>query len=584
MAIFGTVPDQQRTEDQRGPFWRGRFSEVSEQPGLFQVKAPKGLLNATLVDAEVPTGPRQKWTRAVSEGENVKGPRAETGWNVLDRDDDSILVGEPAASSVKDSASASPVQDSDTNDKESTASDIKWEFVPTKPTKVDFVSSGTSEILNDGSVQLSDSGNWQEFNLRFAAADLPTAIQTMRLEIFPPASSQSRSDKTVMLSDVKPWLTLKSGKTTSLEFVSCKYLGDAEDESTVNCIDWLSDTAWKVPAFSEQNTSHQLVLRFADPIVIDDASELGITIDAGGSAELGTLSRVRVLFADATVNEPNTNTANADAAPTTAGTRRVITVNDVPLSFRWCPPGEFLMGSPEDKRSQYGDAHVTQHRVKISRGFWLQETEVTQAQYEMVTGEKPSFWQPLDDRAARALGREHTTDNPVEQVSWTDASWFCQELTKLDGKHRFRLPTEAEWEYACRAGRPECRYGGINDIAWVFENTEVGFEGSFGHRAVGKKLPNAWGLHDMLGNVSEWCSDWFGPPATQLTIDPTGPASGTDRIARGGNCFADPGELRTDGACMAGTRNRDGGPPHDKLRTRGFRIVLADGNNPNASP
>jgi formylglycine-generating enzyme required for sulfatase activity len=249
-----------------------------------------------------------------------------------------------------------------------------------------------------------------------------------------------------------------------------------------------------------------------------------------------------------------------ETSPVKAGSRESITLKDVSFVFRWCPPGEFMMGSPKPAEEQYGDAFVPQHRVSISRGFWIQETEVTQAQYKMVMGKNPSFWTEFGRKSA----------NPVESVTWNDAVRFCEALSKLDPDHDYRLPTEAEWEYACRAGQPDCRYGEINEIAWVFETTDAG-HGSSGHRPVGKKKPNRWGLHDMFGNVAEWCSDWHGPAATKPTTDPRGPLTGKLRIVRGDDCFADAGFLRTEGACMAGSRGAS--RPADASRTIGFRVV-----------
>ncbi len=467
-----------------------------------------------------------------------------------DRDNDSIVVGEKPDTSANKVPSSTHL------------------FIAAKPKHVNFVSSGTSEILNDRSVQLNQTDRWQEYALHFSPADLPSKVSVVQLEILPSDSAQSINSKPAMLAEVKPHLKQSDGQTIQLEFSKCTFTGDVNDDSTANCIDYLSDTGWKVPEFTDKHRVHQLLLHLEKPVEMENMTEFAITIDAGGAEQFSALSRVRVSFADATSHLPVQDETRW------SGTRRTITVNGQSFSFRWCPAGEFLMGSPENKRSQYGSAFVPQHYVRISRGFWLSESETTQAQYEMVTGKNPSFWRPFNRSSTGAMEHEHSIDNPVEQVSWFDASSYCQELTKIVPQHRFRLPTEAEWEYACRAGLQECRYGEINDIAWVFENSEIGTEGSFGHRKVCSKVPNAWGLHDMLGSVSEWCSDWSGPPATQPTIDPTGPTSGESRIARGGNCFADPGGLRSDGACMAGTRDQDGGPPNDKVRTRGFRIVL----------
>ena len=157
--------------------------------------------------------------------------------------------------------------------------------------------------------------------------------------------------------------------------------------------------------------------------------------------------------------------------------------------------------------------------------------------------------------------------NPVEQVSWHDAVEFCAWLSEMDPGHNYRLPTEAEWEYACRAGTSGSRYRDLLEIAWVFNNTDEFAEGSDGHRLVGTRKPNAWGLYDMFGNVAEWCSDWNGPPSTVDTSDPTGPKSGTGRVIRGGDCFADGGH--TD--CLAGARAA--WRPSEPSRIIGFRVV-----------
>ena len=158
----------------------------------------------------------------------------------------------------------------------------------------------------------------------------------------------------------------------------------------------------------------------------------------------------------------------------------------------------------------------------------------------------------------------------MEQVTWEDAARFCKKLSVLDADYEYRLPTEAEWEYACRAGEAKCRYGDILEIAWVFMNTDEG-EGSSGHRPVGTKTPNRWGLHDMFGNVAEWCADWKAPPATEAQVDPEGPMQGDNRVVRGDDCFVCWTFLRSDGACMAGSRTAM--PPSTSSRVIGFRIV-----------
>ena len=244
-----------------------------------------------------------------------------------------------------------------------------------------------------------------------------------------------------------------------------------------------------------------------------------------------------------------------------AGERVEIAVAGAEFADRWCPAGRFQMGASEDARKEYGDRFVPQHDVRISTGFWLQETEVTQLQYEKVMGQRPAFWQV-------SLQSDEISQHPVENISWFDAKEFCERLSKMDLANDYRLPTEAEWEYACRAGTTTARYGDLKNIAWTFQTTDEG-EGSSGHRYVGKKKPNAWGLFDMLGNVGEWCSDWYGPPPLQFTTDPTGPESGESRVVRGDDCFADCTESFP--GCLAGARAS--WRPEQKDRIIGFRVV-----------
>ncbi|MBC8875549.1 MAG: SUMF1/EgtB/PvdO family nonheme iron enzyme [Planctomycetes bacterium] len=249
--------------------------------------------------------------------------------------------------------------------------------------------------------------------------------------------------------------------------------------------------------------------------------------------------------------------AQVHEGPRSPGARVTSKINEVAFAYRWCPPGEFKMGASDDATEEYGERFVPQHRVRISNGFWIQETEVTQSQYEMVMGTRPSFWQ-----SRRKL------HNPVERVSWFDAVEYCAKLSKLDAGYLYRLPSEAEWEYACRAGTVDPRYGDLMDIAWVFVNTDEG-EGSTGHRAVGKKEPNPWGLCDMFGNVAEWCSDWYGPPQSLATSGPSGPKSEEYRVVRGDDCFADCTEHFP--GCLAGARGS--WRPSEARRTIGFRVV-----------
>ena len=190
------------------------------------------------------------------------------------------------------------------------------------------------------------------------------------------------------------------------------------------------------------------------------------------------------------------------------------------VAVHWIPAGRFAMGSPSSEKGRFSDE--SQHEVVLSRGFFMAETECTQGQWEAVVGSNPSYFKGKD--------------RPVEQVSWEEAVEFCRKLTAKQRQEgvlpegwEWRLPTEAEWEYAARAGTTGARHGELDAIAW-----HEGNSGSETHGVKGKEA-NAWGLHDMIGNVWEWCGDWHGDYPTGSVTDPTGPGSGSFRVLRGGS-------------------------------------------------
>ena len=239
--------------------------------------------------------------------------------------------------------------------------------------------------------------------------------------------------------------------------------------------------------------------------------------------------------------------------------------NSIAMEFALIPAGRFMMGSklsPEEVVKRWGEKKIQRwfspehprHEVIISKAFYIGTYEVTQAQWQAVMGSNPSQFRG-DDR-------------PVEQVSWSDAKEFVRRLNEKEGTNRYRLPTEAEWEYACRAGsttlfhygddqKPNLRLG---DYAWYEENS--------GHKAhrVGQKKPNGFGLYDMYGNVEEWCADWYALYQEGELTDPSGPTSGQTRILRGGNC-GHPWD-----SCRSARRNNN--VPHYSSDYVGFRVVL----------
>jgi len=202
--------------------------------------------------------------------------------------------------------------------------------------------------------------------------------------------------------------------------------------------------------------------------------------------------------------------------------------NSIGMKLTLIPAGEFQMGSP-DSDSDAADREKPQHLVKITKPFYLGVYEVTQQQYEKVMGTCP--WQGKDYV-------KEGVDYPAVYVNHDDAVEFCRRLSKQEGVE-YRLPTEAEWEYACRAGTTTAYSFGddaskLGQYAWHYKNAlDIGEK--YAHR-VGQKLPNPRGLYDMHGNVWEWCQDWSGLYGSEKVVsDPLGPAQGEYRVLRGGS-------------------------------------------------
>ena len=245
--------------------------------------------------------------------------------------------------------------------------------------------------------------------------------------------------------------------------------------------------------------------------------------------------------------------------------------NSIGMKLVLIPKGSFIMGSPTSEKGRRG-ADETQHEVTLTNDYYLGVFEVTQAQYLKVMGENPSYFQGL------SLAGD-SNNHPVDSVTWDDAVAFCKKLSDLpeekEAGRLYRLPTEAEWEYACRAGsnttyyfHDDSRVLPIN--GWYIENSSKNlFEGPPHTHPVGQLNPNAWGLYDMHGNVSEWCSDWNGDYPKGAVSNPTGPSTGLYHVVRGG-AFTSNSE-----ACRCAYRGGDVRPDFF-----GFRIALSPSNTP----
>jgi formylglycine-generating enzyme required for sulfatase activity len=203
--------------------------------------------------------------------------------------------------------------------------------------------------------------------------------------------------------------------------------------------------------------------------------------------------------------------------------------NSIGMKLVLVPKGTFMMGSPESDVNR--QKNETQHEVTISKGYYLGVYEVTQAQYEKVIGKNPSLYQ------GAIVGNENA-DLPVENVSWHDAVEFCKKLSDLPEEKKagrvYRLPTEAQWEYACRAGS-KTAYSFDDEEGLLPEHGWFNRNSSNRTHTVGLLEPNAWGLYDMHGNVWEWCSDWYEEYPKGAVSDPTGPKGGSGRVYRGGS-------------------------------------------------
>ena len=306
---------------------------------------------------------------------------------------------------------------------------------------------------------------------------------------------------------------------------------------------------------------------------------LGLQLYAGLSitGAVGTVYSVEYVTDLALTNDwrcltflqlPATNYLWFDSTAPAAGKRFYRAVADVRTNLVFIPPGTFRMGSPTNEvgRNEV-DPQIgadPQRAVTISRGFWMGKYEVTQAEYLAVTGTNPS-------------GFKGDPNRPVDSVSWFNATNYCGKLTqqeraagRIPTNSVYRLPTEAEWEYACRAWT-STRFSHGDDPSYINTSEYAWYDGNSGGmtHSVGQKLPNPWGLYDMHGNIAEWCQDWYAPYPGGIALDPQGPATGSLRAFRGGLW------LRPASYCRSAWRNAVS--PDFAGGGGGFRVVLAPG-------
>ncbi len=233
--------------------------------------------------------------------------------------------------------------------------------------------------------------------------------------------------------------------------------------------------------------------------------------------------------------------------------------NSLGMKFVYIPPGTFMMGSPEDEPERSEDEIL--HKVTLTKGFYMQTTQVTQKQWKAVMGNNPSYFKNCDEC-------------PVESVSWNDVQEFIKKLNGIEKKELYCLPTEAQWEYSCRAGTATPFFFGK-----CLSTDEANYDGNYPLKGcpkgkyrektvpVGSFAPNAWGLYDMHGNVWEWCQDWYDTYPANAVTDPGGPSEGSSRVGRGGS-WSHLARL-----CRSAYRYYDS--PSGRIYYLGFRLLLS---------
>ena len=312
-----------------------------------------------------------------------------------------------------------------------------------------------------------------------------------------------------------------------------------------------------------------------ESIQADTSLQTPPVVTAPNTSTQSNTPKTELAWADVVEQSPNLKVVtDADFLARIAATGLPWRVKDkgTGIEMLLVPPGKFIMGmSPGD--TEASDNEKPAHEVTLTKPFYLGRTEVTQSQWVKVSGNNPSHFHSLKDRdsmikklmndgltksEAEAKAAKESTDIdsfPVESVSWNDCQQFC-------AKTNLRLPTEAEWEYACRAGVRKPTYGDLDDIAWNINSRDT-------THIVGKKLPNALGFYDMLGNVWEWCSDIYGEKYYKScedgVVDPKGASEGLDRVLRGGG-------WRHDSICCRSSDRCDHNPGY-RCNFFGFRVA-----------
>jgi|GEM_PF-1940628 len=387
---------------------------------------------------------------------------------------------------------------------------------------------------------------------------LPIMRLVQRVMMPPPESSQIHLAEVFLSGLIK-----KQNDSLHPDMVRYEFVEGIRDillssnliSETVNVISRVFE---EVSAFIDKNTGKPLDFRalVADPSL----SEALFAKDRQAFAFISAhvLSRLGGKYAElARILEKQESAVSVSTRRKHADTF----INSISMKFVYIPPGEFMMGSPPDEPGRFDDEIL--HKVTLTKGFYMQTTQVTQKQWQMIMGDNPSHF-------------KNDKNCPVEQISWDDAQEFIRKLNEKEGTDKYRLPTEAEWEYACRAGTTTpFHFGKCLSTDQANYNGNYPLEGcpkgEYRKKTVpvGSFAPNAWGLYEMHGNVWEWCHNWYGEYTADAATDPLGPSSGSGRVLRGGGWF--------NGARNCRTAARDNVTPGNRYDYSGFRLVCPQG-------
>ena len=409
-------------------------------------------------------------------------------------------------------------------------------FVP-MASRSELIASYSARFLGgiDKALEVEEHDRWQNAGEWQAALEVQSEAHDLEGD-----NVSSTKASAPELARVPPTVTAKKTKVGPWIFAACAVLGMFVFGVVVS-----NQTKVSERRARQAETARMDAQREQERIAVEQAQEAGATQRSRQATETQASEKESARRAE--IGDRPGEEREFEIAP------------GVMMRMCWIPPGEFVMGSPADELGRSPDE--TQHRVTLTHGFWLGKYEVTQAQWEAVVGSNPSQFKGII--------------LPVESVSWNDISGSGGFLEKANqqgaSKGGFYLPTEAQWEYACRAGTTTALNSGedlttsmgaclnLTTIAWYGKNSNEET-----HRG-GLKKANAWGLHDMHGNVWEWCMDWTGNYPSQAITDPRGPNSNSIRAVRGGGWVSDAGSCR-----IAARRNY---PQNGVNNYVGFRLA-----------